>query len=678
MAMTQDQLNQRVQLAKQQGWSDARIQNALRNTAGQQQAAPAPKKANLIAQLAPLLGSVGGGVVGGLTAGPFGVIAGGAAGGAAGEKYRQKAMGEQQNIGGIVREGAFGALGGIGEGIQALRGVGTAAKLAEGAIDAGRAAKGIRAAEEVGQAARSAGLVEKGIATVGKSATKAGESFAVKALRPSPSQLAGFAAKHGEDIVPVLQREGLVGKGAEQIQARLEPLQQHFNDMISQTKVAVKPGQLEKTFADHMKPLLESTDPQDARVVQNIQENLKNIIAKIEKDPSVANLNKIRQQYDAKVNYKLAAQDIVSYGEKKTIANALRSTVQQAVDSAGMKGPVGESLKELGSRLNKLYDISSIAESKAHLGRGNLPAGLLQTLGFGGGGLALGGPVGGLATVAAQAAVNSPAGMRLSSQALTGLGKGLAKAAPAIGPSIGRAANIGGLQIGANAVFGNGQPQQEQIQSQGPERLQGQYQSSQSQAPQIQQQPDQSQQQQQMFLMAMMEDMQKTGGKNLAKIQAIAQFAGKMNPQAKQTKLSDTAIKTVSDLRTAMQGLGELSGQLGGSTGIDIPGIGYRATLPSAQTKITQAKIDRVKQFVGKALEGGVLRKEDEAKYAKILPTIHDTADVAQAKIDSIMQALQQQLDSYTSLQNSRGSGQFSTDPYSSLVSGLNSTLSGY
>jgi hypothetical protein len=74
------------------------------------------------------------------------------------------------------------------------------------------------------------------------------------------------------------------------------------------------------------------------------------------------------------------------------------------------------------------------------------------------------------------------------------------------------------------------------------------------------------------------------------------------------------------------------------------------AMLPNAVTDITgwgteakqkQATIDRVKQVIGKALEGGVLRKEDEYKYEKILPTIGDTQEVVAAKLDGLWKAIQ-------------------------------------
>ena len=49
-----------------------------------------------------------------------------------------------------------------------------------------------------------------------------------------------------------------------------------------------------------------------------------------------------------------------------------------------------------------------------------------------------------------------------------------------------------------------------------------------------------------------------------------------------------------------------------------------------------QSQINSTKQIVGKFLEGGVLRKEDEAKYEKILPTLRDTPDVAAAKLTNV------------------------------------------
>ena len=83
-------------------------------------------------------------------------------------------------------------------------------------------------------------------------------------------------------------------------------------------------------------------------------------------------------------------------------------------------------------------------------------------------------------------------------------------------------------------------------------------------------------------------------------------------------------------------------------TGI-MPALG--AAAPDAVTNLTgfgvgakqrQGVINLVKQIIGKGLEGGVLRKEDESKYAKMLPTIGDHPDVVQSKIATLISTLEQ------------------------------------
>jgi hypothetical protein len=60
----------------------------------------------------------------------------------------------------------------------------------------------------------------------------------------------------------------------------------------------------------------------------------------------------------------------------------------------------------------------------------------------------------------------------------------------------------------------------------------------------------------------------------------------------------------------------------------------------SDDAKQQNAVIARVRQVIGKALEGGVLRKEDEEKYKAILPVIGDSKAVAKAKVEGLRKAL--------------------------------------
>jgi hypothetical protein len=64
--------------------------------------------------------------------------------------------------------------------------------------------------------------------------------------------------------------------------------------------------------------------------------------------------------------------------------------------------------------------------------------------------------------------------------------------------------------------------------------------------------------------------------------------------------------------------------------------------------KKRQAAIDLAKQIIGKTLEEGVLRKEDEYKYTKILPTMSDPEEVAQSKIDGLEIVINEREESLT------------------------------
>lgn len=103
----------------------------------------------------------------------------------------------------------------------------------------------------------------------------------------------------------------------------------------------------------------------------------------------------------------------------------------------------------------------------------------------------------------------------------------------------------------------------------------------------------------------------------------------------------DTALDDLKVLDTTLT-------ETKGSTGVDakigaaLPNFITEWTGAGTDAKKRQGVIDRVKQVIGKALEGGVLRKEDEKKYEKILPTIGDPNDVAISKLEGLASAVQQ------------------------------------
>ena len=129
-------------------------------------------------------------------------------------------------------------------------------------------------------------------------------------------------------------------------------------------------------------------------------------------------------------------------------------------------------------------------------------------------------------------------------------------------------------------------------------------------------------------------------------------------------KLEQGAVTKIAELEDGILQVESLSKAIEKGKGYMGPGGGL-ATAPilggiaqavgyTGPAKL-QAEIDLIKQTIGKALEGGVLRKEDEAKYAKILPTINDTIDVARSKTAMLREKLRADLNTFKQTQAQAG-----------------------
>jgi hypothetical protein len=145
------------------------------------------------------------------------------------------------------------------------------------------------------------------------------------------------------------------------------------------------------------------------------------------------------------------------------------------------------------------------------------------------------------------------------------------------------------------------------------------------------------------------QDLQKNGGKNIATLLKLYDTFGK---KAEGQKFNSTAAGNISDFQSSLSELGNLRDFIDSGKGTTDPILGRLRSLNPYDTdqQTLQALIDKTRQIVGKALEGGVLRKEDEEKYKKILPTTSDTKDVALAKIDAIQKQLALKSTNYTSI----------------------------
>jgi len=121
------------------------------------------------------------------------------------------------------------------------------------------------------------------------------------------------------------------------------------------------------------------------------------------------------------------------------------------------------------------------------------------------------------------------------------------------------------------------------------------------------------------------------------------------------TKLSETAIKQIAETQNALDGLLDLQDKIAGNLEYIGPIKGLQKLNPFSKARQIQADVDRIRQKVGKALEGGVLRKEDEEKYKKILATLTDTPETARYKIEQLITDIQTDYERYVEAQASAG-----------------------
>lgn len=393
--------------AKKMGGTSPTVQSSLTQDLGGGQGF-VPKTSNLgntLIDLLPLIGSVGGSFIPGL-----GTIVGGALGAGAGTLLKQGVKGDKLDLGEVGKETLLGGAGGvIGKGLGFLGG-----KLL------GKAATGL---EDVGQ------------------------FVGTKALRLKPSQLAGFAAKHGgEDAVSFLAKEGALGKTAAEIAAEhINPLQESFNAVAKTSGLKVPENIFLKNVDDVAQELIQAGGSENAQLAEKIRREAlyvyQNDLAPSNFD--IGKLNKVRQTFASKVNWNDPEKAVVDYG----LADSLRKSIIDTAEQSGV-----QNFQDIGIKLSKYRDLDKIITAQENLGRGSMPMGITKWLSLGAG-AGLGGPVGGLAGLATNAIANSPSFLRGATGAALKGGETLGRLAETGIPStlgtelLGRGTIQGGLRL---------------------------------------------------------------------------------------------------------------------------------------------------------------------------------------------------------------------------------------
>lgn len=121
--------------------------------------------------------------------------------------------------------------------------------------------------------------------------------------------------------------------------------------------------------------------------------------------------------------------------------------------------------------------------------------------------------------------------------------------------------------------------------------------------------------------------------------------------------LPETAVSKISDFDNSLNELSNIAGNIEANKKLFGPIAGrVNAANPYNEgAQSLQADLNRAKQVIGKAVEGGVLRKEDEEKYVKMLPTLADTSEVAAHKWGQFVKKLVESRNVY--VKNLSGAG---------------------
>jgi hypothetical protein len=130
------------------------------------------------------------------------------------------------------------------------------------------------------------------------------------------------------------------------------------------------------------------------------------------------------------------------------------------------------------------------------------------------------------------------------------------------------------------------------------------------------------------------------------------------------------ALERIADYDTSLQLLDDLEVTIAQNPGNIGPLDQFQQYIPGSDAQAIRAQIATAKQVIGKALEGGVLRKEDEVKYEKILPQLSDTPAIAQIKINQVRNLIKRGKENY--IGNQGKAGYRSNNPNSPLNASQN------
>ena len=621
---------------------------------------PKKKKGNFVTSLIPSAGGIGGSL-GGAAIGTAilpgvgtlaGALLGGALGGGAG-KVAENAVEGNKLTSGVAGEAALNGVLGAGPlrlgkvGLDTIRGVRAGTSLADAVVQAGNKAASMSATKAVGDKLQ-----------------KSGQSLIAKEFRLNPTQQANFKKLTGEEAVSVLRRYGI--KKPEDLAAKIAPLQSAFDSVVQQIPSASK-AEVSAAMKAIYNPLIKSPVITRQQLGQQVKAQADAILKQSGKEISATELNGLKQAFDDAVNYTQHGTNEFTVNKKS--ADAIRKLLQTKADQAGLKFE-GKTFKDVGLELRKLHNLDDIVGKQSYLGTGSLPFSLGNTPGAVIGSTA--GPLGAASGYAFNALANSPVGRRAIAQGAIKSGEKLSSAGAAANPFGVKAVTSRIAPVGLASATMDQSLSKNSAQTPTTMNTSMPMPSAANISPLNQTSDNMSSPFAPQNLESAIQKILENGGSldDAAKFVSLAETLQKLQSVGQGgQKLNSTAAGVVADTQTGLNSLADLYDAIGQSSANN-PIIGQLRGLNPLDTnaQTLQQQIAATKQIVGKALEGGVLRKEDEAKYAKILPTLGDTDVVAKAKIEQLYSLISQRLNEYQSQLGGGGGGTDTTDLASALL----------
>lgn len=595
----------------------------------------------------PTLTSIGGAIGGTFVAPGAGTAVGGAGGAGLGEFLRQKIQGEDTDLGRIGTEAAFGGVF-SGAGKAARTGVKLGGKVIGKEIAEEAAEK---TAKNTATPTSIMNKMRKGIHRTqgdqGKIETW-GSNLRKKVSNPQVSASPSGAAR--EDLIAKsLQEEGLTGSATKQYRQLPEVMKRLSGELDETLKTNTNVGRrtdLVSGIKASTKDISEFVDA-DPLHIKNLNIQLKELGSKLPKDYTAADLSKAKSELGGKMSNVFKK---VQSGKDLTAKEAAQYTVWKSLD--GQITSLAPEAKEITRRMSMLYEaapgLKKATQAKVNIGPihstslARVKQGTEDLVGRGMQKISPNAPVTPTGMFARQGLVRPllTGGMGSGDDGEVTMGDQINEAANAATMDAEIQSATGDLLTGMSGGAGDGGDGASGAESIfTPETLQ----------------------------MMALEDIQKTGGKNIDTIKSLyAMFV----PEDDGTGMSTTqqkAANKMADASAIADQIEEVFAQAGGGGGVTgyltklgakIPGVASEAR---AYESIRKASIGPLARAISG--EVGVLTDRDIARAENLLPRLDDTPYEARLKLQNLRKAIQ--------LRQANIGGMGETGDESSVLTGL-------